>query len=86
MMARKPSVILTPAELKEKATALRGKIKAVKEAITEENKDQRARTKFAKAGALASAKVVKSLNKELTTMQKDLDRVAPKKPRADIAR
>ena len=85
-MARKPSVILTPAELKEKATALRGKIKAVKEAITEENKDQRARTKFAKAEALASAKVVKSLNKELTTMQKDLDRVAPKKPRADIAR
>ena len=85
-MARKPSVILTTAEKRDLAKGIRAEIKDKKSELSMLKKQVALHTREAKAVASAFEKDRKALQKELDTFQKNLDKVAPKKAKADVER
>ena len=78
-MARKPSVILTPAEKKVAVTTAKDAVKSAKAALAEAEKARKALDKDYATKVKASDKALAALRKDLTGAESDLLKLSPPK-------
>ncbi len=78
-MARKPSVILTPAEKKAAVTNAKDAVKAAKAALADAERERKQLEKTHAAQLKASDKNLAALRKDLTDAEKSLNALVPPK-------
>lgn len=78
-MARKPSVILTPAEKKAAVTNAKDAVRAAKTALAEADRERKQLEKTHVQQLKASDKALAALRKDLTDAEKGLNALVPPK-------